>query len=123
MNRRDRLFIQREWLAWAQWKRDGSAFPNVLGYGSSTPIGSLMSGDSGGCSRSSKIPTWFAGDDNVDKAEKVFYRLPEKSKCVISGVFYGRMTERRIAIILDCTRHQVRKRLNVGYNELWEVLK
>ena len=123
VNRRDRLFIQREWLAWAAWKRDGEAFPNVLGYGSSTPIGSLMSGDlGGGCGRSSKVPTWFTGDSHVDKAQNVYSKLPENVKCSIAGVFYDRMSERRIAVLMECTRHQVRSWLNVGYNDLFVAL-
>ena len=123
VNQRDRLFIQREWLAWAQWKRQGETFPNALGYGSSTPIGSLMSGDiGGGCGGSSKVPTWFNGDDHVDQAQKVYSSLPENAKCSIAGVFYDRMSERRVAVLLECTRHQVRQWLNSGYQALFVAI-
>ena len=122
MNQRDRLYVQREWLAWASWVRDGQTHPNVLGYGAS-PIGALLSGEmGGGCGGKSKAPTWFNEDKAIDTAQKIYKKLPEQVKCSISGVYIQRYSERRVAVLLSVSRHQVRSWLNRGYYDLFDAL-
>ena len=123
VNQRDRLYVQREWIAWAAWVRDGQTFPNALGYGSSTPIGTLLSGEIGGGGQGkAKVPTWFSGDDNVEKANVVYGQMPEPTRVVLSGVYLCRMSEQRTADIINVSRRQVRNNLSTAYQALFDVL-
>ena len=123
MNQRDRLYVQREWLAWASWMRQGKTFPNALGYKSGTVEYALMRGETGGdIHAGSKVPDRFDCDRNVEILNKVFWNLPENTKNAISGVYLYRMQERRIALIIDVTRHKIRRWLNDGYHAGYEAL-
>ena len=116
MNQRDRLYVQREWIAWAAWIRQGQTFPSALGYKSTTVEYALMRGETGGCGQGgSKALMYFECDKNVEKLNTVFWSLEEMQQNAISGVYLYRMPERRIATIIDVTRHQVRNWLNDGY--------
>ena len=91
MNQRDRLYVQREWLAWASWMRQGKTFPNALGYKSGTVEYALMRGETGGdIHAGSKVPDRFDCDRNVEILNKVFWNLPENTKNAISGVYLYR---------------------------------
>ena len=123
INQRDRLYVQREWLAWAAWERDGRAFPNALGYGSSTPIGSLLSGEIGGGGQGkAKVPTWFHGDVNVEKADKVYYSMIVTARVAVSGIYLCRYSEQRTADEAGVSRRQIRNGLNQAYQALYDAL-
>lgn len=75
-----------------------------------------MRGETGGDGYGgSKALTYFECDKNVEKLNTVFWSLEEMQQNAISGVYLYRMPERRIATIIDVTRHQVRNWLNDGY--------
>ena len=117
------MFCQREWVAYAAWVRDGYAFPNALGYGSSTPIGTLLSGEIGGSGQGkAKVPTWFCGDVNVEKAHKVFYAMKEPGRVAVSGVYLCRYSEQRTADEAGVSRRQVRNGLSQAYQALYDAL-
>jgi hypothetical protein len=82
-----------------------------------------MRGETGGdVQAGSKVPDRFDNDRNVEILNKVFWDLPEDIKNAISGVYLYRMQERRIALIIDVTRHKVRCWLNDGYLAGYEAL-
>ena len=113
----------REWQAFAYWVRDGETFPNVLGHGSSTPIGSLISGEIGGGGQAqAKVPTWFHGDMNVEKSARVYWAMSKPAKNAICGVWVNRMSEQRTADEEGVSRRQIRNGLNEAYQALWDVL-
>ena len=123
MNNRDRLYAQREWVAYAQWRREGCTCPNALGYGSSTPIGSLLAGELGGGGvAKSKVPLNFQEDHNVDISHRVYNHLPIEVREIICGVFMARWSEQFTADTIGVTRHQVRNRLTTAYNALYLAL-
>jgi hypothetical protein len=116
MNRRDLLYIQREFQAWGWWQREGCTQPNAIGFKSSTVEYSIMRGETGGsCLAGSKVPERFNLDRNVERIQKIFTQLPEDQQIPISGVYLYLMPERRIALIVGVPRHQIRKRLYAGY--------
>ena len=124
MNQRDRLYAQREWIAYAQWRREGCTCPNALGYGSSTPIGSLLSGELGGGGiAGSKVPTRFQTDHNVDISHKVYNRLPIEIREIIAGVYMARWSEQFTADTIGISRRQVRNRLTTAYETLYAALR
>jgi len=103
--------------------REGQTFPSTLGHRSSTVEYALMRGETGGDHISgSKVPERFESDRSVEILNKVFWNLPEDIKNAISGVYLYRMQERRIALIIDVTRHKVRCWLNDGYVAGYEAL-
>ena len=123
VNNRDRLYAQREWIAYATWRREGCTCPNALGYGSSTPIGSLLSGDIGGGNvAKSKVPTHIQTDHNVDISHRVYNQLPIDIREIICGIYMARWSEQFCADTVGITRHQVRNRLTVAYQALYEAL-
>ena len=115
MNQRDRLFIQREWIAWADWVRQGQTCPNTLGYKSSTVEHGLMSGDTGGVTTGNKVPTRFNHDENVEKLNRLFWRFHVEQQRVMTGIYCGKSTERTVAHYMKITRHRVRQLLHDSY--------
>ncbi len=116
MNQRDRLWIQREWIAWANWVRDGRTFPNALGYKSKTVEYALMRGETGGDVKgTSRVPTRFKDDRNVHLLDRVFWQLDAQPKYAIQLVYVRRKSERDVAICLDTSRHKVRQWLTAAY--------
>ena len=123
MNQKDRLFVQRELIAWSNWMRQGRTFPNALGYKSSTVEYALMRGETGGdYINSSKVPSKFNCDRNVEIIDKTFWRLPENQQSAITGIYIYKMPERRIAVICEVSRHEIRKRLFSGYSAVYLAL-
>ena len=124
MNNRDRLYAQREWIAYAQWRREGCTCPNALGYGSSTPIGSLLSGEIGGSGiAKSKVPTHFQTDHNVDISHRVYNKLPIDIREIVCGVFMAKWSEQFTADTIGVSRRQVRNKLTIAYESLYEALR
>ena len=123
MNQRDRLFIQREWIAWADWVRQGQTCPNTLGYKSQTVEYSLMRGDTGGDSiGGSKVPLKYSYDNNAEILNRIYWGLPTNQQQTITGVFYHKETERSVAFVIGATRHQVRRWLSDSYIAGFEAL-
>ena len=82
-----------------------------------------MRGETGGDHISgSKVPEWFEIDREVEILGRVYWKLPEDVKHVMYGIHHDRMQERRIALIIDVTRHKVRCWLNDGYVAGYEAL-
>jgi len=119
MQARDRLFVQREWIAYGCWLREGQTYPNALGFKSGV---AAFSQEPGGGMGGSKVPTHFNGDKNVEIAHQVFWQLIVPVRVVVTGVFLYRMPEQQVADIIETTRHQIRKRLNTGYESLLQAI-
>jgi len=116
MNQRDRLWVQREWIAWGFYVRDGCTFPNALGYKSTTVEYALMQGETGGDGVShDKVPTRYNLDSNVEKLQKTYAKLPQDQQEAIAGVYVYRMPARRIGLIVGVTRHKIQLRLWEAY--------
>ena len=123
MNQRDRLWIQREYIALASWWRDGRTFPNTLGFKRETVEYALMRGETGGdVHGKSKVPTRFNDDTNIRKLDRAYWRMGEKQQCTISLIFYKRKSERDAAACLGVTRHVVRQWLNDAYQTGYQAL-
>jgi hypothetical protein len=122
MNRRDRLYVERELKAWGKWFRQGCTFPNALGFNSSTVEHSLMRGETGGSCSILTVPTKFNLDKDIETVQKVFTALPSVEQEPISGVYIYRMKEPRLAIILGVAPHVIRIRLWAGYAAVLEGL-
>ena len=120
MTRKQRLFIQRELIAYFAWVRDGQTFPNALGYKPTTVEYALMRGETGGdVISTSRVPLKYNGDENIEVIHRAYWRLPDPQKGALYGVFGRRMPERVVAGIAGVSRHEVRKRLNEGYKRLY----
>ena len=116
MNQRDRLFVQRELIAWADWIRQGQTFPNALGFKSGTVEYALMRGETGGETIGhSKVPERFSEDRRVEIVNKAFWNLDENKRAVVSGVYLHRIQEQRIANMTGMTRHRIRVWLTDSY--------
>lgn len=124
MNQRDKLYVQRELIAWANWVKQGRTFPgSAIGYKSTTVEYAIMRGETGGSGISGpKVPTKFNTDRNVETVDRVFSDMPKYEQDAISGVYLYQMPERRIALIVGATRHLIRVRLYAGYVAVYEAL-
>jgi hypothetical protein len=123
MNQRDRLYIQREWIAWADWVRQGQTSPNALGYKSGTVEYALMRGETGGSAIGcSKVPERFEHDRNAGLLNRVFWSLPDMQQNTITGIYIKRMDERSVAVIIGVTRHKVRGWLSDSYIAGFEAI-
>ena len=123
MDRRDRLWIIREWKAYFNWVLQGCTYPNALGFKSTTVECALMLGEAGGGGLSqAKIPTRYNLDPNVEKLNKTFSGLVTKDQEIIALSSGADMKAHRIGIIVGVTKHNVCLSLWGTYKKSFDYL-